>query len=264
MISWESVWAIVLRHVRLYRRDPNIILGVLYWPLLDIITWGFLGAWIEQSRVTEFHNYTLIALLGILLWQIVGRGCNIMVLTLAEELWSNNVITLFCLPLSMSEWMCGSLLFSGLMMGVTTTVCMCMIPLLYDIPLGQIMYTFLLFMPPLFLSSIWLGFSALSILVTLGKRGSELGFVLIWFLLPFSGAYYPIEVLPSWGQALAAWLPMSYVFAGMRTHLATQEDPTVYLIKGYALATLYALCAVLLFLWCFEQSKKRGLARLTQ
>lgn len=150
------------------------------------------------------------------------------------------------------------------MMGVTTTVCMTMIALLYDVSLWQMIHTFLLFMPPLFLCSIWLGFTALSILVTLGKRGAELGFVLIWFLLPFSGAYYPIAVLPTWGQQVASLFPMRYVFTGMRNYLSFQQDPTLDLIKGYALASIYAAVAILLFVRCFERSKNRGLARLTQ
>lgn len=262
MISWAPIWALVLRHARMYRRDTNILLGVLYWPLLDIITWGFLGSWIQQSHMTQFQNYKVVALLGILLWQIVGRGCNIMMFTLTEELWSNNVVTLFSLPLRMTEWICGSLLFSAIMMSITTATCMFFIALLYDVSLWYITPIFLMFAPPLFFSSIWLGFTALSILVSLGKRGAELGFVIIWFLLPFSGAYYPIEILPAWGQTIAAFLPMSYVFQAMRNYLSHQQDPTYCMVQGYVLSMVYALSAVLLFVWCFHHSKKQGLARL--
>ena len=74
MISFLPIWAITLRHLRLYRRDLNLLLGILYWPLLDVLTWGFLGAWIQKSGLAEFHNYELITLLGVLLWQVIGRG----------------------------------------------------------------------------------------------------------------------------------------------------------------------------------------------
>jgi len=96
----------------------------------------------------------------------------------------------------------------------------------------------------------------------LGKRGIELGFVIAWFLLPFSGAYYPIEVLPTWGQKLSTWLPMRYVFEGMRGLLMHQQDPTSHLIKSYALGAIYAAAAMLLFVYCFNYSKRKGLARL--
>ena len=124
-------------------------------------------------------------------------------------------------------------------------------------------FNFFLFFPPLFLCGIWLGFTCLQIIVLLGKRGMELGFITIWFLLPFSGAYYPIEILPSWGQTLSGLFPMSYIFTGMRLYVGNQQDPTLYLIKGYILSILYAASAILLFIYLFNYSKQKGLARLS-
>lgn len=110
--------------------------------------------------------------------------------------------------------------------------------------------------------AIWLGFTCLTIVATLGKRGAELGFVFGWFLLPFSGAYYPIDVLPQWAQTFSTILPMSYVFTGMREYVMKQQDPTLYLMKGYALSIVYASCAVLLFIYSFNRAKRKGLAQL--
>lgn len=262
MISFASIWAIVLRHIRLWKRDPNILLAGLSWPLLDILVWGFLGTWIQQSQATQFHNFEVTALLGILLWQIVGRGCNIICMTFSEELWSNNIVNLFSLPLRTVEWLCGAILFYAIMITITTIICMLVIFGLYDVSMWSIISTFLIFLPPLFFSAIWVGFTCLQIIVILGKRGIELGLVFAWFLLPFSSAYYPIEVLPHWGQMISAWLPMSYVFQGMRGYLMHQQDPTLWLVKGYALSIVYSTCAVLLFVYCFNRSKQKGLARL--
>ena len=262
MISWASVWAVVLRHVRLWKKDLNLILSGFYWPLLDIFIWGFLGSWIQQTSASQFQNYESVALLGILLWQIVGRGSNIMAFAFCEELWSNNIVNLFSLPLRLTEWMCGIVIFYAIMMSITTLACMFAIALLYDISLWYIFSTFLIFMPPLFISGVWIGFTCLQIVVTLGKRGVELGFVAIWFFLPFSGAYYPIEVLPHWAQKVSNYVPMSYVFQGMRGYLMNHQDPTLYLIRGYILSILYASCAIIMFIYCFKRSKTHGLARL--
>jgi len=262
MISFAPMWAIVVRHVRVWRRDPNALLFGLYWPVLDILVWGFLGRWIQQAQTVQFHNYEAAALLGILLWQVIGRGCNIMLIAFSEELWANNVVNLFSLPLRTLEWMCGVVLYYAIMMIITTIICMLVMFLLYDVPVWYLVSTFILFLPPLFFSGIWLGFTGLQIIVMLGKRGVELGFVIAWFLLPFSGAYYPIEVLPGWGQMLSSFLPMSSVFQGMRGYVMHQQDPTPYLIKGYVLSILYALCAMVLFVYCFNRSKQKGLARL--
>jgi ABC-2 type transport system permease protein len=262
MISLFTVLAITVRHIRVLQRDFNFMLGTLYWPLLDVLIWGFLGSWIEQSNTAQFHNYEAAALLGILLWQVVGRGCNIMIITLCEELWSNNVVNLFSLPLRVSEWMCGVVLFTAIMIAITSSVCMLVIYTLYNLSVWYMLSTFLIFLPPLFFSCMWLGFSCLQVVITLGRRSAELGFVFGWFLMPFSGAYYPIEVLPQWGQAIAKLLPMSYVFQGMRGYVMHGKDPTSYLIKGYVLSILYMILATILFVYCFNRSKRKGLARL--
>lgn len=180
-----------------------------------------------------------------------------------EELWNHNVINLFSLPLRTIEWILGVVIFYTMMMGMTTIFCMLVISALYNVSMWNLLSTFLIFVPPLFFSSIWLGFTGLQITVMLGKRGVELGYVIGWFLAPFSGAFYPTEILPSWAQTISAFLPMSYAFKGMRGYLMYEQDPTVYLIKGYIMSILYAASAVLLFIYCFNQSKRNGLARLT-
>lgn len=263
MISLPSVWAIVIRHVRMWKRDLNLLLFGLYWPVLDVIIWGYLGLWIQQSHITSFHSYETVILLGVLLWQVVSRGCNTMCMIFCEELWSNNVVNLFSLPLKITEWMCGVVLTYIIMATISTAVSIFAILILYDLSIWHLFSTFIIFLPPLFFSTIWLGFTCLQIIIMLGKRGVELGYVMAWCFMPFSGAYYPIEVLPYWGQMISNCLPMSYVFTGMRKYLIDQQDPMPYLIKGYTLSIIYATCAIILFIYCFNYSKQKGLARLT-
>jgi ABC-2 type transport system permease protein len=264
MISLAPVWALVIRHLTLYKRDLNLIIAALFWPLLDILMWGFIGKWMASSSATGTHShlYTMTLLLGVLLWQVVGRGTGIMNMAFIEELWAHNVVNLFSLPLKLSEWMCGVLVYYFFGISLSTAVCMLASFTLYDLPVWHFISTYLLFMPPLFLCGVGLGFLCLQIIFTLGKRGVELGWMVSWILMPFSGAYYPIEVLPAWGQTISAFLPMSYVMQGMREYVMYERNPTMYLLKGYALGAVYAVCGVLLFVYCFNRSKQRGLARL--
>ena len=137
---------------------------------------------IEHGAVPELYEVT--ALLGILLWQVVGRGCNIMCFSFTEELWSNNILNLFSLPLKTVEWMCGIVLFYAIMMGITTLTCIAVMFLLYNIAVWDVLSTFIIFLPPLVFSSIWIGFTCLQIIVTLGKRGAELERCLPSFYCP--------------------------------------------------------------------------------
>src|SRR5262249_11684401 len=151
-----------------------------------------------------------------------------------------NVVNLFSLPLRLTEWILGTILYYAFAITVTVGCNMLLVFMLYDVPLWKTISTFLMFAPPLFLCGIWLGFTCLQIMITIGKRGIELGFLVVWSLLPFCGAYYPVDVLPEWGKFISIFIPMSYVFTGMRAYLMHQQDPTAYLIKGTILSALYA------------------------
>lgn len=262
MIRLQAIWALVLRHIYVWKRDVNLILMALYWPLLDIFLWGSLGLWMQQTQVSDGADYKVTILLGLLLWQVIGRGCNIMVNAFIEEIWANNVINLFALPLKLIEWVCGVILFFAIMMSFGSLFCMAMMTMLYKISFLYLLSTFALFIMPLLISAIWIGFTALIPIIVFGKRGIEFCYVIIWFLMPFSGALYPIEVLPVWAQKVSSALPMCYVFKGMRSYVM-HHDVAIYLIKGMLLSIVYAICAIILFAWCFNHSKQKGLARLT-
>lgn len=262
MISFQSIGAIMLRYFYIWKSDYNTMFASLYWPLLDIIMWGFVGAWIQQTQ--HFQNYQFVALLGVLLWQVIGRGSNIIISIFIEELCSNNIINLFSLPLRMIEYILAVILYYVCMILVTTFFCMVFIPALYGISLFAIISNFLIFLLPALISGIAVGFIGLAIIATFGKRGMELGWIFSWFLLPFSGAYYPISVLPWWGQKLAACLPMSYIFEGMRQFLLYQQSPSINILYAVSLGVLYTIGAIFLFLYSFERSRKNGLIKLVE
>jgi len=264
MFSFRSAWAVTLRHLRLWKNDPNVPLFYVYWPILDILTWGFLGAWIQQLSAVPSYNLATITVTGLLLFQICSRGCNGLCSAFIEEIWSDNIVNLFSLPVSMAEWICGAIMLAAINMCLVTASCMSLVFLLYNVPVGSTITTFFCFAPPLFLACLWLGFTSLAILVTLGKRGIEMAFVFAWFFQPFCGAYFPVEALPAWGQKISCLLPMSPVFSGLRAYLGSQQDPTPYLIKGYLMGTIYAAAGIALFIYSFNRSKRKGLARLAE
>ncbi len=257
-----SMWTIVLRSLRIWKRDINLLLCGFYWPLLDIIIWGFVGSWIQSLQAAEFSNYKATALMGVLLWQVVGRGANFIVFSISEDLWNNNLVNLFSLPLRLLEWICGVIAFFIIMNFITNAFCIVMASLFYDISFGYLFMTFLLFLLPLIFSTIWIGFMCLSIIALFGKRGIEMGFIIGWLLMPFSGAYYPVEILPQWAQAFSSCLPMSYVFQGMRAYMMHNQNPVKFLIQGTIMAIIYALISIIIFIYCFNYSKQKGLARL--
>ena len=262
MLSFSALFAITLRHLRLLRRDMNMALATFYWPLLDVLIWGFLGSYMQSMQV-DVPNYQAIALLGILLWQTTSRGAIVIAMSFVEELWSYNLLNLVSLPLSLIEWMGGIVLYNLFTTCLTFTYCIGLIYLFYGLSPLMLFSKFIVFAPSLFISGLAIGFLCLAVIAYFGKRAQELCFVFSWFFSPFSTAFYPREVLPAWAQYVSDILPMSHVFAGMRYSMIHHGDPMPFLIKGYLMSTAYLLVAIFIFVCAFNKSKNRGLARLS-
>ncbi|GMU19701.1 MAG: hypothetical protein AMXMBFR12_08930 [Candidatus Babeliales bacterium] len=260
-MNFQAIVGVMLRSIRLWKHDINYSLIALYWPLLDILIWGFLGSWMQKTQ--NIPHFAAVTLLGILLLQFAFRAPNAILMGFLEEIWANNVTNLFSLPLRLSEWIIGVILFTALVSTGVAFFSILLMWLLYDIALTKILFAFLVFAPPLFICGIWLGFLGLQIVVAFGKRAQEIGFILVWFFAPFSGGFYPIEALPHWAQTISAFLPMSYLLEGMRNYILSGTNPMPNLIKGYTMAILYAAIAIALFVYAFNRSKVKGLARLS-
>jgi ABC-2 type transport system permease protein len=81
-------------------------------------------------------------------------------------------------------------------------------------------------------------------------------------LAPFSAVYYPVSTLPDWAQKVAAFVPTSYVFEGMREIIVNGKTSPEMLIKSFLLNGIFLILGFVLFNYMFTKSKTKGLARL--
>ena len=101
-----------------------------------------------------------------------------------------------------------------------------------------------LFLIVLFLTGIALGVTAAGIVLRLGPASEWLIWPIPTLVSPFAGVFYPISVLPAWMQAVARFLPPSYVFEGMRAVVAGKPAPWDQLVLGGGLAVIDLVLAI--------------------
>ncbi len=100
--SPSRVGALVLRHVYLLRSSWPRVLEVIYWPLVQMVMWGFLQSYLnQQSGMLAQAGGTLIG--AILLWDILVRSQLGFSVSFLEEMWSRNMANLLISPLKRSE-----------------------------------------------------------------------------------------------------------------------------------------------------------------
>jgi ABC-2 type transport system permease protein len=118
------------------------------------------------------------------------------------------------------------------------------------------------FMINLLLTGWAVGLLVSGLIVLFGMRVQTLAWTGIYILAPFSGVYYPISTLPMWAQNISQFLPTSYVFEGMRSVILQGTMSTEMLLKSSALNLIFIIFGVTFFVFMFNKSKERGLARL--
>ena len=58
----RRVWGLMYRHLALYRRSWPRVLELMYWPVLQMLVWGFVTAWLAGAQ-----NNTASVTAGVLL-----------------------------------------------------------------------------------------------------------------------------------------------------------------------------------------------------
>ena len=258
-MTWHRIWAMVVRHMRQLPSDFNKLSSIIYWPFLDIVIFGFIGAWIDSESGSSVDH--LILLINVSLWQIVVRADFGVSLNLLEEIWAQNIVNLFSTPLSIGEWICSAIV-EGIFMHIAL-ICFCA-TIVYGLYTANIFAIGLWFVPIAFLtflSGLAIGFLTSSLLIYWGSRIQSLAWMIGWMFAPISGAYSPTDILPLWLQTIAHAFPFHYASHSVRL-IVTHQSPTQTLAMGYCLIAIYLPLSILFFVTMFKKSTNRGLQRL--
>ena len=116
----HRIEATIMRHTYETRRNLDRILDMVYWPVLDIIVWGFFTIYLGRGAAMKPGMISFM-LGAIILWGLFFAFQRDMAVGFLDELWSRNLVNLFSTPLSVSEYMTGLIAVNMLkaMVGMT-------------------------------------------------------------------------------------------------------------------------------------------------
>ena len=103
-ISPGRIGAMILRYWYLLLSSWPRLLELMYWPVLQVITWGFLQMYIAQNA--GFFARAGGTLIGaVILWDILFRGQLGFSISFLEEMWARNLGNLMMSPLKPIEFL---------------------------------------------------------------------------------------------------------------------------------------------------------------
>ena len=255
--SLRRVYALVLRHTYLLRSSGPRILELVYWPTVQMILWGFITVFLV-GHSTWIAQASGVLLSGVLLWDVLFRSQLGVSLVFMEEMWSRNLGHLFVSPLRPFELGCALITMSLIrtLIGVGGAALIA-IPL-FQYSIFSLGLPLLAFFTNLIVMGWAIGLLVSGIVLRYGLGAESMAWIAIFAVQPISGVYYPIETLPVWLQYVAAILPSSHVFEGMRSVLFDHTFRVDLLLHAVLLNVVYLTAGFVAFLAFFKIARVRG------
>lgn len=261
LLNLNLVWAVVIRHLYHFKHSLDRLSDSFYWPAINLIIWGLTFSYVAKTAGNVPGLVTVI-LSAEILFMTVWRGQYEITVNLLEELWNQNIINIFASPLRVREWIVAVFILGFLKLSLSISFAIILAYFLYHVNIFGLGFYLIPFMASLLVAGWGYGLIVASLIVYFGIRIQGFAWMGVFLLVPLSGVYYPISTLPFWAQKLSAFIPMTYVFEGMRAVLSRRTFDWANLLKSFVLDVVLLIIGVSIFLFMFNKSKEKGLQRL--
>jgi ABC-2 type transport system permease protein len=255
--SLRRIGALVARYMYLLRSSGVRLIELIYWPFLQMLTWGFLQKYLADTK-GPLAMAAGILIGSVLLWDILFRSKIGFSTTFIEEMWSRNLGNLLTSPLQPTELIAALSAWSIIRLSVGMVPVAIAAHWIFGFNLLDLGVPLVAFFAVLVLTSWALGLIAAGIILRYGLGAEELAWSMAFLLLPLCCVYYPVSVLPDWLQPVALALPPTHVFEGMRSILLHGVLDASQLWWALGLNAIYLVVGHLVFTWFLRSARENG------
>ena len=231
---------------------------VFYWPLLDLLVWGFVTVYLSRFR-QNLPGFVTFFIGALILWDILFRSHQGISVSFLEDVWSRNLLNLFASPLSPAEYILSLMAVSIVKLITTASVMALLAWILYSFNIFLLGMALIPFILNLIIMGWAIGIVTTALILRFGQEAEVLAWALGFLFMPVSAVFYPVAVLPSLLQAVSRFISASYVFEGMRAVINTGQFPIQTLLWSFGINAVYILAAGFFFKWNFAHVKRKGL-----
>jgi ABC-2 type transport system permease protein len=255
--SPRRVVAMMLRYWYLLRSSWPRLLELIYWPAVQMLTWGFLQLYIDQNA--GFFARAGGTFIGaVLLWDILFRGQLGFSVSFLEEMWARNLGNLMMSPLRPAEFVIALMAMSIVRLAIGVVPVALLAMLFFGFNLFGFGLALVAFFVNLILTSWAVGIFTSGLIMRNGLGAENLAWTIMFIFLPLTCVYYPVATLPDWLQPFAWSLPPTYVFEGMRALLFDNVFRADLMIEALGLNALLLSAGVLGYLKLVQSARREG------
>jgi ABC-2 type transport system permease protein len=261
--SFRRTGAMVLRYYYLLRSSWPRMFEMMYWPTVQLVTWGFLQTYLTAAgtagpmgRPAALAAGTLIG--AVLLWDILLRGQQGFSFSFLEEMWSRNIANLLMSPLRPAEFIAAMMTISLIRLLVAMIPVTILAIVFFGFNLWALGVALAAFFAVLIFFAWSVGMLVSGLILRFGLGAENFAWSLMFLIQPLGCVYYPVSILPYWLQIICWTLPPTYVFEGLRGVLIDHVFRAELMAQGFALSALYFGAAVFAFSKLLAGARRAG------
>jgi ABC-2 type transport system permease protein len=255
--SPRRVAAMMLRYWYLLRSSWPRLLDLVYWPTVQMVTWGFLQYYIT-SNAGFFAKAGGTFIGAVLLWDILFRGQLGFSISFLEEMWSRNIGNLMMSPLRPFEFITALMVMSVVRLSIGAVPVTFLAIVFFGFNLYGLGFALGAFFVNLMLTSWAIGIFVSGLILRNGMGAENLAWSIMFLFMPLTCVYYPVTTLPVWLQPVAWMLPPTYVFEGMRALLIQKVFRPDLMLEALALNAVFFAGGVLAFRGLLRSARRHG------
>jgi ABC-2 type transport system permease protein len=251
------VYGLILRYWYVIRSSWPRTAELIYWPLVQMLTWGFLQSYLAQT--TSFAGKAAgLFIGGVLLWDILVRSQLGFAVAFLEEIWSRNLGHLMMSPLRPTELVAALIIVSLIKLMVAMVPVAVMAYFFFGFNVLSLGIAFAAFFANLVIMSWSLGLVSTGVVLRWGLGAESFAWLIVFVFLPLCCVYYPVTTLPGWLQPVALALPPTYVFEGLRGIVLNGTFDAQLMVKAFLLNLVYFALGFAAFATFLHRARVQG------
>ena len=256
-VSLGRIGAVMLRHFYLMRSSWPRLAELIYWPLVQMLMWGFLQSYLNQhSGVLAAAGGSLIG--AILLWDVLIRGQLGLSVSFLEEMWARNMANLLISPLRPGEFLAALMAMSVVRLFIGLIPVSLLAIWFFGFNLWGLGIGLAAFFANLLLTGWAVGIVVSGLILRNGLGAEGIAWTVMFLVLPLCAVFYPVAVLPGFLQVVAWSLPPTYVFEGMRAIMFNHTFRADLMVEALAINAVLITVGCFVFLKLVDSGRRIG------
>jgi ABC-2 type transport system permease protein len=257
-MNLRVIRALLLKYGFVCSRNTFRAMDVFFWPLMDLLVWGFLTLYL--LKVSNAVPSLITFLIGaVIMWNVLYRAQQVISVSFLDDVWNRNLLNIFAAPVRLCEYVTATYVMGFVQAVIVLTLLSGAAALFYSFNVFQLGIAFGAFFVNLLLMGWAMGLLTTGVILRFGPPAEALAWAVPFLIQPVSAVFYPVSVLPPCLQTVAKVIPSSYVFEGMRQILEHKTCDSGALLIAFGLNIVYMALAACIFRYYFEEARMKGL-----